>query len=700
MYRLPDGVPMTVEVANTSGVEALLQARADQLASLSKLTDVVTRTASLDDTYEAALDCVADTLSPDRASILLFDDDGVLRFKAWRGLSDGYRRSTEGHTPWSADTRDPQPVLVEDVAAEPSLAALRPVIEAEGIRSLGFFPLIGRDRLLGKFMIYYDTPHVFAPPETRLAQAIGSHVALEIARRRAEDGLLRARDIAARLQAVTAALAGALTTADVASTVVREGAAALGAAAGWIATVDHERRSLQRVASIGYDPSLDESYASLPLDERNVTVDAVLQERPFWFTSADDVIDANPELDPDYRIAGFEAMAVVPFAVGGAVVGVIALNFTEPKAFRDDEQGLLLALAAQCGQALDRAKLYLELQERADAASALAHVGDGVFQVDLDDRVSLWNRGAEVLTGVTEADALGCRIADVFVGWDEVRSRVSITESPVAFGRREAVPVQVGSRELWLAISGVASADGVVYAFRDVTESEALEQARKDFLATASHELRTPLAGVFGATKTLLNVALDERLKRELLEMIDAESQRLARILDEILVAARADAGQIDLEMRGTDVVELASEVIASQRSRAPAEITFRLDAGADVPRAICDPVKLRQVLVNLLDNAMKYSPDGGTIALGVETAGHRVRLSVSDQGIGIAPTEQERIFEKFYRLDPQLSRGVGGTGLGLYISREFITRMNGAIWVESGPARGSTFYVELPLAR
>src|SRR5436305_4491440 len=113
VYRRPKRVSMTVEVADTRAVEALLQARADQLVSLSKLSDAVTRTASLDDTYEAALDCVADTLSPDRASVLLFDDGGVLRFKAWRRLSDDYRRSTEGHSPWSAETRDPQPVLVE-----------------------------------------------------------------------------------------------------------------------------------------------------------------------------------------------------------------------------------------------------------------------------------------------------------------------------------------------------------------------------------------------------------------------------------------------------------------------------------------------------------------------------------------------------------------------------------------------------------
>src|SRR5262249_36496957 len=144
-----------------------------------------------DEVYAAALDCLADTLSPDRASVLLFDDDGVMRFKAWRGLSDGYRAATEGHTPWSRDTRDPVPVLVEDVAADPELAALRPTIEGEGIRSLGFFPLLTGGRLLGKFMVYFDAPHDFTPTEVRLASAIGTHIALEIGRRRAEDEVQR-----------------------------------------------------------------------------------------------------------------------------------------------------------------------------------------------------------------------------------------------------------------------------------------------------------------------------------------------------------------------------------------------------------------------------------------------------------------------------------------------------------------------------
>src|SRR5581483_10770101 len=154
----PHQRPLTVELTDAGQIETLLRERVAQLESLSRLSEVVARAARVEDTYDAALDCVAETLSPDRASVLLFDDDGVIRFKAWRGLSDAYRRAAEGHSPWSPETTDPEPVLVADVVHEPALAALRPVVEAEGIRSLGFFPLVAGSRLLGKFMVYFDRP--------------------------------------------------------------------------------------------------------------------------------------------------------------------------------------------------------------------------------------------------------------------------------------------------------------------------------------------------------------------------------------------------------------------------------------------------------------------------------------------------------------------------------------------------------------
>jgi signal transduction histidine kinase len=127
--------------------------------------------------------------------------------------------------------------------------------------------------------------------------------------------------------------------------------------------------------------------------------------------------------------------------------------------------------------------------------------------------------------------------------------------------------------------------------------------------------------------------------------------------------------------------------------------VQLELDAAEHVPPVAADPDKLRQVLTNLVDNGVKYSPDGGTVTLSVTTTGSRVRFRVDDEGLGIPPAEQGRIFEKFFRLDPQLTRGVGGTGLGLYICRELVQRMHGRIWVASDGRRGSTFTVELPAA-
>jgi signal transduction histidine kinase len=147
------------------------------------------------------------------------------------------------------------------------------------------------------------------------------------------------------------------------------------------------------------------------------------------------------------------------------------------------------------------------------------------------------------------------------------------------------------------------------------------------------------------------------------------------------------------------DGVELARGVVDVARQYVPPSIELTFSAPEDAPPIAADPDKARQVLTNLIDNAVKYSPDGGRVSVEVSVAGQSLRFAVSDQGLGVPPAEHRRIFEKFYRLDPDLTRGVGGTGLGLYISRELLERMGGRIWVESSGIRGSTFVAELPIA-
>ena len=147
------------------------------------------------------------------------------------------------------------------------------------------------------------------------------------------------------------------------------------------------------------------------------------------------------------------------------------------------------------------------------------------------------------------------------------------------------------------------------------------------------------------------------------------------------------------------DAAAITAEVVDVLRSRAPEGIEVAVSKSRALPPIAADPDKLRQILTNLIDNAIKYSPDGGRVTVEISRSGGRVRFRVSDEGLGIPPAEQDRIFEKFFRLDPNLTRGVGGTGLGLYISRELVTRMNGRIWVDSDGRSGSSFLLELPIA-
>ena len=261
--------------------------------------------------------------------------------------------------------------------------------------------------------------------------------------------------------------------------------------------------------------------------------------------------------------------------------------------------------------------------------------------------------------------------------------------------------MQLPDRELWLSIVGADFGDGTVYAFRDLTEERVLEELRADFVSTVSHELRTPLAAIYGAALTLQrdDLRLDDAQRERLLAMISGESDRLARTVNDILWASKLDADRLPITIGSYDAEELTRTVVDVARLHLPPDIELSLKLEPDLPPVAADPDKVRQVLTNLVDNAIKYSPDGGSVEVEVARRDHALRFSVRDRGLGIAQGEQRRIFEKFYRVDPNLTRGVGGTGLGLYICRELVRRMNGTIWVESRERDGSLFTFELPAA-
>ena len=463
-----------------------------------------------------------------------------------------------------------------------------------------------------------------------------------------------------------------------------------------VAHVDPLKVALARELVERYPPSLD--------DERGVAQVLRSREPQLAPLITEDMLP--PDRDELYleivRSLGLRSYMSVPLVARGDVLGAITFVTAESdRRYGEDDLAVATELAQHASVAIDNARLYRESERRGRAARALEAVADGVVLVDRDDVIRLWNTAAATITGVREQDALGRRIDEVVARWHEIAPRIPVASQPGEPVRAETVPVEFDGRELWISGSGVGFEEGVVYAFRDLTEERALEELKADFVATVSHELRTPLAAIYGSAQTIRrrDVEIEDEIRDQLLGVIASESDRLGTIVNDLLIAGRLDADAFPISVERCDPVELASSVVEAARTHLPEQVELALDVRGEVPPVVADPGQLYQVLVNLVDNAIKYSPEGGPVSLSVANGDRAIRFTVADRGLGIPPSEHRRIFEKFYRLDPGMTRGIGGTGLGLYICRELVRRMDGKIWVESKLGQGSTFVVELPVA-
>jgi PAS domain S-box-containing protein len=417
------------------------------------------------------------------------------------------------------------------------------------------------------------------------------------------------------------------------------------------------------------------------------------------FLEANAVDELHLELMRELDLRSLMSVPVVARDVSVATISFVATQ--SGRRFGPDDLRLVEELARRAELAIENAQLYGEVEEQAHAARVLAAVGDGVFLVGADGRIRLWNTAASTITGLRRDDVVGRRAAEAIPGWIEIEPRIPISQvaGPVT---AESVPFEVGDRELWLSVSGVGLEEGTVYAFRDLTEERALEAMRQDLVATVSHELRTPLAAIYGSALTLHreDLELDTTLEAKLLEIIVEESARLADIVNDLLLASQLDMGTLQVRIEQCDAEELARSVVEAAQTHLPVNVRLELEPSPEPLEPVAaDGGQLRQVLGNVVDNAVKYSPKGGTVRLRLEPAGHYLRFTIADEGLGIPKHERTRIFEKFYRLDPDMAHGIGGTGLGLYICRELVRRVDGRIWVEPNDGGGSIFFVDIPFA-
>lgn len=575
--------------------EEALRRRYDQLQTIYHMADTVTRAGAADEIFEAAIIGLRRALKVDRAAVLLFDPDGVMRFKAWQGLSDAYRQAVEGHLPWTVEDSSPQPVLVPDVEADPAVSGYLPVIQAEGIRAIAFIPLVYNGNLLGKFMLYYNAPHQFDREEIHVAQTIASHIAFATERRRNEE---EQRFLNAASTQLVSLLDYEQTLASIADIVVPH-------LADWcIIDVLDDRGQLRQMAAAHADRSkvalIHELRRRYPPDPGSLP--------PIWKVLQSSRAELAPNIpdsalvrrarDADHlrllRSLGITSHMVVPLVARGRTLGVISFVAGDSgRRYTSSDLALAEELARRAAFAVDNARLY------DDAQRAL--------------------------------------------------------------------------------------------------------KVRDQFLLIASHELKTPITALLGYAQLL-----ERRLQRDgeagrrnqpMLRSLIEQARRLHRLSVSLLELSRIQSGTFSIDRRILDIVSLTHKVIDELQPMTEHH-TIELIAPDEALLVEGDDLRLEQVLLNLLYNAIKYSPGGGPITVRIERQGADVHISVADQGIGIPEEARPQLFSRFFRagnVDPQQ---ISGMGLGLYVAREIVTLHGGTIVVSSKEGEGSTFTVSLPIVR
>ena len=334
--------------------------------------------------------------------------------------------------------------------------------------------------------------------------------------------------------------------------------------------------------------------------------------------------------------------------------------------------------------------------ERDRFEAVLEGLSDAVIALDAEHRITLVNRSAMYLFEL-EHPPVGRLLIEV--------SRLPILREVLErIPRERSVKVEVdwpGRRRRRLLVQGgtLRASEGMVLVLQDLTALRRLETVRRDFVANVSHELRTPVGVILASAETLLDGALeDPAAARGFVDALHRNAERLARLVGDLLDLSRIEAGQFQMKPIDLDLHDAVEHVIDQLGSKGERKSILLVN---DVPmgtRVLADPKAIDQVLVNLTDNAIKYSPEGSRVRSFVTVDGGRVRVQIEDNGPGIEPAHRERVFERFYRVDPGRSRDMGGTGLGLSIVKHLVEHMGGEVGVEGAAPHGARFYFTLPL--
>jgi PAS domain S-box-containing protein len=540
---------------------------------LNRFTDKLYRAETSTDVYEAALDTITRALGCSRASILLFDDAGIMRFAAWRGLSDAYRRAVEGHSPWAREIKDPQPICVQDMEAANVPKPLKDTVRAEQIGALAFIPLVANGALIGKFTTYYDARHVFSEAELALALTIARQLGFSLERRRAEQTLRETQrqlvsELAAtrQLQQISTQLIHASDAEVLYEKVLDAAVAIMRSDFASMQMFYPQRGELRLLAYRGFNPTAAAFWewvrpgsgstcgVALATGDRSIVPDIELS----------DFMAGSEDLET-YRQTGIRAVQSTPLlSRAGGLLGMISTHWRNPHQPSERDLRLLDVLARQAADLIERTQAEVTGQRLAAIVDSSL---DAIVSKDLNGIVTTWNRGAERLFGYTAGEMIG-RSITTLIPPDRQYEETDILER-VRRGERvdhyEAVRRRKDGSlvDISLAVSPVKDATGKVVGAskiaRDISEKKEA-QARQELLA---REIQHRTGNLFAIVLAVVSSSFEGKHSVK-----DAEAAVVGRLSS----LAETHLKLLDKEWQGADLAEIVRSEMSPYAGRVEVE--------------------------------------------------------------------------------------------------------------------------------
>lgn len=414
------------------------------------------------------------------------------------------------------------------------------------------------------------------------------------------------------------------------------------------------------------------------------------------------------------RAAGlnWRGAVALPMMAAGEYAGLIFIFRDFEAVFTANDFALLQSFADQAAIAAHNARLYQQVtQEKRRSDAILDGSADGIMIMDAAHHIQRFNRALARMTGWSPAEAIG-RTHDEIISWARREPGVTLAEAEAGgWPLASASPLYVegdlrrrgdGTVAVGITYAPLTGREGrlinIVANFRDLTRFREAEELKSTFISIISHELKTPVSLIKGYAGTLRreDARWDAATVQDSLAVIEEESDRLAELIENLLDASRLQAGGLKLNLLEVPLDALARRLVERFKVQSPRR-KIQVDFPADFPPVQADEERLLQVLSNLISNAIKYSPEDGTITLSGRAEPERVSVSVADEGPGLPPEELTRVFDRFYRADTPVARRAQGAGLGLYLAKAVVEAHGGRIWAESEPGHGAKFLFSLP---